>query len=64
MVVDFGNKVVLKEGFKTQPYHINTILKNDTAKTLQWELGLEHPIIQKGIFVLEPSKGKMNENRQ
>jgi hypothetical protein len=46
MEIDFGKKVVLKEGFKTRPYHISTILTNDTGKTLQWELGLDAPDVQ------------------
>jgi hypothetical protein len=47
VVIDFGNKVVLKEGFKTQPYHIHTIVTNDTDKTLQWELGIDSPVVNK-----------------
>lgn len=57
---------MLKEGFKTMPYHINTILSNDTSnKTLQWELGTGHsPMIEKGIFVIQPVRGTLEKGQK
>ncbi|PRP78761.1 hypothetical protein PROFUN_00934 [Planoprotostelium fungivorum] len=63
MVVQFGPKVVLKEGFKTQPYHNTTTLTNDSNQDLVWEIGSDHPLIESGIFQIEPRKGTL-EPRQ
>eukprot|EP01119_Soliformovum_irregulare_P018090 TRINITY_DN5485_c0_g2_i1.p1 TRINITY_DN5485_c0_g2~~TRINITY_DN5485_c0_g2_i1.p1 ORF type:complete len:1724 (+),score=575.60 TRINITY_DN5485_c0_g2_i1:408-5174(+) len=64
-IIDFGNQVVLKEGFKSQPYHISTVLSNDTAQTLSWELDMSTDIdFPMGTFVLEPGKGVLEKGQK
>lgn len=64
MVIQFDNQVVLKEGFKTRPYHHNTTLSNDTTQTIYWELGVDAPDIDDGIFTLEPQRGTLERGQR
>ena len=62
-MVDFGNRVLLNENSKSA-YHITTILTNDSAKTLQWDLGLINSDIVNGSFILEPRRGTLEKGQK
>ncbi len=48
LVVDFGAKVVLKEGSKATPVHETLVIVNECEKPINWELDTSHPLVAQG----------------